>query len=99
MPVPHAEIALPLLPEVPLIGESFACRFQGQRQRIAKVHCLVGRLGGDDGNGLYRDGNGIGLLGVAGAVLNDAIELNAVPRRVGRDCFAGVGSAAPESKG
>ena len=42
------------------------------------------------------DGNGVRLDGMAGAVLNNTVEFDAVPCGIGQNGFTGVGSALPE---
>ena len=95
MSVPGAESGLPLLFEIPLVGQPFAGRFEGDRHRLSERDGLVRRLGGNGCRRLDRDGDRIGFDGIARAVLHKAVELNAVPRGIGRAGFRRLGVSVP----
>ena len=77
--VPRGEGVLPLLFEIPLVGQPVAGRFQGKGKGVAEDDGFICGLGGDGRLISDRDGDGIRPNGIAVAVLDEAIKLNTVP--------------------
>ena len=83
--VPFSPGGSAFLHVVPLIGKIFAFRRDGNRQLVTKLDCLAFRLLGDDGTAVfgYSERYGVGGDGMILCVLDEAVDLHAVPCCVG----------------
>ena len=92
---PDVPLALTLFHVIPLVFQSVALRRYRKFQRLAVGDCLALGLRSNFQRDFHLDGDGLGVDGIAVAVSDLAIELNAVPCGVRGGCLGAADSALP----
>ena len=97
--IPLGEGSFSCFHAVPLVLQTHSVRLDGEFHRVSQFNGLALRLLRDGKRLGNRDGNGVGLHGIAESVGHDAIELYAVPCDIGRACLGLAGMSAPFTEG